>query len=263
MNTGKSPGSDGFPVEYYKEYIDIITPILTMVFEAFQSGSLPPSLNEALISLIPKKGRDHTDPANFRPISLINVDSKILAKVLVHTDQVGFIKGRSSTDNLRRLMHLIWLNASSTVPVATVSLDTEKAFDRVEWDFLHSALLRFGFGSGFVKWIKIIYTKPKASVLTNGLISPLFDLSRGTRQGCLSPLLFTIALESLAVAIRANPALKGVDGGGSKHKLMLYADDIFFLTSDPHNSLPALNCQVTKLTGPNQCPYPSSVIHKC
>lgn len=93
MNTGKSPGSDGFPVEYYKEYIDIITPILTMVFEeAFQSGLLPPSLNEALISLIPKKGRDHTHPANFRPISLINVDSKILAKV-------------------RRLMHLIWLNA--------------------------------------------------------------------------------------------------------------------------------------------------------
>lgn len=259
MNTGKSPGSDGFPVEYYKEYIDIITPILTMVFEeAFQSGSLPPSLNEALISLIPKKGRDHTDPANFRPISLINVDSKILAKVLalrlettlphiIHTDQVGFIKGRSSTDNLRRLMHLIWLNAYSTMPVATVSLDAEKAFDRVEWDFLHSALSRFGFGSGFAKWIKIIYSKPKASVLTNGLISPLFDLSRGTRQGCpLSPLLFTIALEPLAVAIRANPAIKGVDGGGIEHKLMLYADDILFLTSDPHKSLPALMNTIDK-----------------
>ena len=79
-----------------------------MYEEVFQTGSLPPSLNDALISLIPKKGRDHTDPANFRPISLINVDSKILAKVLAlrlemvlsyikHTDQVGFIKGRSST----------------------------------------------------------------------------------------------------------------------------------------------------------------------
>lgn len=253
MNKGKSPGSDGLPVEYYKEYTDIITPILTAVFEeAFRTGSLPPSFNEALISVIPKKGRDHTNPANFRPISLINVDSKILAKVLalrletvlphiIHTDQVGFIKGRSSTDNLRRLMHLIWLNGSSMMPVAAVSLDAEKAFDRVEWDFLHSTLLRFGFGPGFGKWIKIIYSKPKASVLTNGLISSLFDLSRGKRQGCpLSPLLFTIALEPLAVAIRANPAIKGVEGGGEEHKLMLYADDILFLSSDPHNSLPAL-----------------------
>lgn len=253
MSAGKSPGPDGFPVEYYKAFINIITPILTMVFEeAFQSGSLPPTFNEGLISLIPKKGKDHTDPTNFRPISLINVDRKVLAKVLalrletilphiIHIDQVGFIKGRSSTDNLRRLMHLIWLNGSSTMPVAAVSLDARAAFDRVEWGFLHSTLLRFGFGSGFAKWVKIIYNQPKASVLTNGLISSPFDLSRGTRQGCpLSPLLFTIALEPLAVTIRMNPAIKGVEGGGAEHKLMLYADDILFLTSDPHNSLPAL-----------------------
>ena len=253
MKTGKSAGNDGFPVEYYKEYIDIIAPILTKVFdEAFQTGSLPPTLNEALISLIPKKGRDHTDPANFRPISLINVDSKILAKVLalrletvlpyiIHTDQVGFIKGRSSTDNLRRLLHLMWLNSSNTAPVAAISLDAEKAFDRVEWGFLHSALSEFGFGTGFSKWIKIMYNSPKAAVMTNGVTSSFFDLSRGTRQGCpLSPLLFTIALEPLAAAIRANPSIKGVNGGGSEHKLMLYADDILFLTSDPKNSLPAL-----------------------
>lgn len=89
---------------------------------------------------------------------------------------------------MRRLIHLPWINASSTEPVAAVLLDTEKAFDRLEWDFLHSALLRFGFGPCFAKWIKIIYTKPKASVLTNCLISPPFDLSRGMRQGCpLSP----------------------------------------------------------------------------
>lgn len=202
MNTGKSPGPDGFHVEYYKEYINIITPILTIVFEeAFRSGSLPPSFNEGLISLIPKKGKDHTDPTNFTPISLINVDRKILAKVLslrletilphiIHVDPVGLIKGRSSTDNLRRLMHFIWLNASSTMPVAAVSLDPRAALDRVEWGFLHSALQSFGFGSGFAKWIKIIYNQPKASVLTNGLISSPFDLCRGMRQGCpLSPLL--------------------------------------------------------------------------
>lgn len=112
MKSGNSPGTDGFPAKYYKEFIDIIAPVLTNVYEeAFQTGSLPSSLNDALISLIPKKGRDHTDPANFRAVSLINMDSKILDKVLairletflpyiIHSDQVDFINGRSSTDNL-------------------------------------------------------------------------------------------------------------------------------------------------------------------
>ena len=122
MQSGKSPGTDGSPAKYYKGYIELgLVPVLTNIYEeAFQTGSLPPSLNDALISLIPKKGRDHTDPDDFRPISLINVDSQILAKVLairletvlpyiIHSDQVGFLKGRSSTDNLRRLLHLMWL----------------------------------------------------------------------------------------------------------------------------------------------------------
>lgn len=103
-NTGKSRGTDGFPREYYKEYVNIITPTLTNVFqEVFRNGSRPPSLNEALISLKPI----------FRPISPINVDNKILANVLalvpetilpyiIRTDQVSFIKGGSSTDHTRR-----------------------------------------------------------------------------------------------------------------------------------------------------------------
>jgi len=80
MKTEKSSGSDGIPSEYYKESIDIFIPMLTKFFqEAFQSGLLPPSFNEALISLIPNKGRHNTDPTNVRPIGLINVNSKILA----------------------------------------------------------------------------------------------------------------------------------------------------------------------------------------
>lgn len=83
MNTGKSPGCDGFPVEYYKEYIDNLAPVLVKVYqEAFEKGHMPPTFNEALISLIPKKDRDITDPSNFRPISLLNIDFKILTKVL-------------------------------------------------------------------------------------------------------------------------------------------------------------------------------------
>ena len=98
-----------------------------------------------------------------------------------------------------------------------------------------------------------MYNTHKAAVMTNGVISPFFDFFRGTRQGCpLSPLLFTLALEPLAVAIRENPSIKGVNGGGSEHKLMLYADDVLFLTSDPKKSLPALMdtiCEYSYLSG--------------
>ena len=83
MKTVNSPGIDGFPVEYYKRHVDVLCPFLTEVFQqAFQYGTLPESLNKAIISLIPKKDKDTTDPANYRPISLINVDCKILSKTL-------------------------------------------------------------------------------------------------------------------------------------------------------------------------------------
>lgn len=83
MHNGKSAGIDGFPVEYYKQSIDLLAPILTEVYnEAYATGSLPPSFNDALISVIPKKDRDPTEPSNYRPISLINADCKILSKIL-------------------------------------------------------------------------------------------------------------------------------------------------------------------------------------
>lgn len=103
-----------------RTYIDLITLVSTNVYlKSFETGLLPDTLYEALISLIPNIGRDVTDPSNFRPMSLINVDSKILSRILVARlekvlpsiipmDQVGFVKGRSSSDNMRRLMHLMW-----------------------------------------------------------------------------------------------------------------------------------------------------------
>lgn len=265
MKTGRSPGLDGFPIEYYKKYLDILAPILHDVYlEAFEEGSLPSTFNDALISLIPKKDRDTSDPSNFRPISLLGVDCKILTKTLasrlekvlpdiINGDQVGFIKNRSSVDNMRRLLHLIHMNRFNPVPVAAFSLDAEKAFDRVEWGFLMTALSRFGFGPGFCHWVKVLYSNPRAVVLTNGLISNFFCLSRGTRQGCaLSPLLFTIVLEPLALAIRADVRIKGVHAGGREHKLFMYADDILTVITDPVNSLPGLlDCidSYSKLSG--------------
>lgn len=81
----------------------------------------------------------------------------------------------------------------STEPSIAVTLDTEKAFDRLEWPYLLKILPKFGFGAYFINWVKTLYKKPQAKIITNGQMSTAFPLSRSSRQGCpLSPGLFVI-----------------------------------------------------------------------
>lgn len=95
--------------------------------------------------------------------------------------------------------------------------------------------------SKFIRWVKLLYSNPRASILTNCIISQSFDLHRGTRQGCpLSLLLFALALEPLAATIRRDPDFPGIQVHNNNHKLMLYADDALVLISQPESSLPAL-----------------------
>ena len=140
-----------------------------MFNDSFECGTLPPSLREANISLILKKGKCPEDCASYRPILLLNVDLKILSKVLarrlegllsiiVKEDQTGFVKGRNSYNNIRRLLIIIQLSKQQEMDGLVISLDAEKAFDRVEWSYLFSTLDQFGLGDGFVRWVKVLYT---------------------------------------------------------------------------------------------------------
>lgn len=124
---------------------------------------------------------------------------------------------------------------------AILSLDARKAFDMIEWTYLFATLKKFGFGDTFIEWIKILYSKPKSSILKNGDRSSLFTLQRGVRKGDpLSPLLFNIALEPLAITIRGHPHIKGIGSGSTETRVTLYADDVLLCLANPVVSIPIL-----------------------
>lgn len=142
---------------------------------------------------------------------------------------------------MRRLLNVIQVSHQQKLSSMVISLDAQKAFDRVEWHFLFSTLNAFGLGDAFSSWVRLLYNRPLAAVRINVQLSSYFPLGGGTRQGCpLSPLLFAVAIEPLAEAIRNSPDITGLSVGGKDHKIALYADDILLFITNPTKSIPAV-----------------------
>ena len=160
--------------------------------------------------MIPKDENNLTTLSNWRPITLLNVDYKILAKViskriesvlpkLIHSDQTGFIKGRFIGQNVRLLNDLLEYTDVKKIPGILLFIDFEKAFDTIEWPFIQNVLRHFNFGQVIRKWVSILYSDVESAVINGGYMTNYFKVSRGVRQGCpLSPLLFVLAVEILA-----------------------------------------------------------------
>ena len=240
MARGKSPGSDGLPMEFYAAFWDTLGSDLVEVFNAsLDLGFLSPSQRIALISLIYKKG-DRLLHKNWRPISLLNVDYKLCARALagrllnvlqhvIHPDQTCGVRGRYIGENVALLRDVVHYINENNLPAAVLALDQEKAFDRIDWDFLLSTLDHMGFGPSFISWVKLLYSNIRSAVLVNGYISNPFWPSRGVHQGCpLSPLLYVISIEVLAANLRSHPSIVGLTLPGSPDPLpvlSLYAHD--------------------------------------
>ena len=239
MSNGKTPGSDGLSKEFYITFWPVLKDdFVDMVNTCFTDGMMPETLRQAVISLLYKKD----DPEllkNWRPISLLNVDYKIMTKVLVnrlkphmstivHPDQCCSVPGRSSDDNATLLRDICdYLEVHERMACAFISIDQEKAFDYVDWEFLDRILQTLNFGPNFRSMITCIYTNIQSAILSNGYVSEFFAVERGVRQGCpLSPLLFVLVAEVFAQAIRKCPEIQGFRvPGGREVKISQYADD--------------------------------------
>ena len=247
LNLNRSPGYDGLPVEFYIVFFhDICDLLLNCYRYSFEQGFLSVSQRNGVITLLPKKDKDPLYVKNHRPISLLNTDYKIIAKVManrlklclneiIHGDQTGFMKGRNIGSNIRTIIDLIEYCDSNDIPGSIVLLDIEKAFDSVEHDYLYEVLGAFNFGSDFIKWIKAFYCKRSSYIINNGFLSDRLSMERGVFQGCpISPLLFLCAIEVLAISIRNNADIEGIKIGAAEKKVSLLADDTTcFLNGDP------------------------------
>ena len=241
----KSPGLDGLTAEFYITFWDQLKHMLLLVYEnSFSLGILPESLRVGVITLIEKKGKDRLDIANWRPITLLNADYKLLTKTLghrlktvlpslIHKDQNGFIPGGSIFFSSHTLRDILFYCKKENINLILLALDYAKAFDSVDFQFIYKTFEHFGFGQNFQKWIKTIFNGGKSCVANNGYISRNFDILRSTRQGDpISPLIFILCLEILFITLRADENIKGVKIVDNEIKLTAYADDASYFLRD-------------------------------
>ena len=245
FSSGKSPGEDGFTWEFYNCFFDLLGQDLVDCFNAsYRAGEMSLSQRRGVITLIPKEDSDLSTLANWRPITLLNLDYKIASKIiarrlekvlalLINPDQTGFIKGRYIGQNIRLINDILEQTKLQNIPGILLQLDFRKAFDTIEWEFIQRTIALFNFGESIQRWISIFYTNTESAVLNNGFCTNYFSLSRGVRQGCpLSPYLFVLAVELLACKIRQDKEIQGIKVLGKELKLSQFADDTTLLNSN-------------------------------
>ena len=239
MKNNKSPGEDGLSKEFYLEFenhlIEEMSELLNMII---LEGKLPESQRNAIVTLLFKKN-DHRELKNWRPVSLLNVDYKILSKILtnrlrkiihklVPESQKCGTPGRNMSDILIVIDSICeYMDNNEHEGGALICMDLEKAFDRVNHKYLFKVLAKMGINGNFLTLVKSMYNDITSQVEINGKLTKKISITRSVRQGCsLSMLLFVLSAVPFIKAIEKDKEIKGLRTKyGQEIKILAYADD--------------------------------------
>ena len=246
---GKAPGPDGLPTELWRKVRTLLAPLLASVFTAIgRTGTLPDGFLLGELNPFHKKG-DPTNHANYRPITLLDTDYRILARVLASrlapilakvmgAEQSAFLPGRLIGDNImfmQILPHLLRSNMGSDLASSAVVafLDFKKAYDTVLRPFLLAVMEATGVGPGLQHWVRTLLSDTRAAAKVNGYLSNPALYEEGLRQGCpLAPLLYLFIGWALSCWLRECPAVGIKVTPERPVHCLQYADDAWALLRD-------------------------------
>ena len=233
-------------MQLYRKFKATLQPLLTQLFSSIgASGQLPRGFHDGIISVLHKKG-SRADPANYRPITLLNTDYRLLAKVLAHRlgavlpsiigkEQTAFVRGRSIGENCHLLQLLPHLLAKERRWGLVVFCDFRKAYDTVDRGFLLAVLRALGLGADFISWAQLLLTNTRAAALVNGHLSKPACSAARVRQGCqLAPLLYLCPGQALLRVLQHCGV--GTSAACRRLTAMQYADDCKALLPGGSNS---------------------------
>jgi hypothetical protein len=242
----KSPGPDGWTVEFFLHFFDMVGPdLLAMVEDTRIRGEVFRPINSTFIALIPKTNHP-TSFSDFRPIALCNLCYKIITKIIARRirpilsrtlsdEQLGFLKGRQILDAIGTTHECLHNIKAKKLQAVILKLDLKKAYDCTNWDYLRLMLLHCGFGHLMTKWIMGCVASTTYAILINGEATKFFNSGRGLRQGCpLSPLLFILVMEGLSLSLKKSHTegkLTGIKVSRMVRILhLLFVDDVLIMS---------------------------------
>ena len=243
MAPNKTPGNDGLPPEFYIAFYDVIGDDLMKCLNSnFDMGALTISQRRAIITLIEKSDRDVRLIKSWRPISLLNTDTKVISKILVsriknHLTniiddvQFAYVKERYIGEPVRIIADILEYTVAQKLPGVLFGADYEAAFDSTDHNFIFATLKRFGFKQDFIRWVQILHLNAESCIINNGFSSKYIRLTRGTRQGDpLASYLFILVMQIFSSIIKFDKEIKGIPIENTEIKMVLFADDsTFFL----------------------------------